>query len=61
MAYKIMNKKYKVFLAVIVLALVDIALNSLSVIPILGGLTETTTEIVIEAVTLLLIFPYLKR
>lgn len=45
------SEKVTMFWAILILAIIDIALNSLDYIPVIGPLTETTTEIIIEIIS----------
>jgi hypothetical protein len=49
------NEKITMFWAILILAVIDIALNLLDYIPVIGPLTETGTEIIIEIVSGLLL------
>lgn len=52
---KKINRKI-VFFSIISLAVLDVLLNTQNLVPIIGAISETATEITIEAISAVLLF-----
>ena len=46
---------WSLVIGVIILSIIDIGLNSVSLIPVIGDILETTSETVIEGIQILLV------